>query len=42
MSLRTLNDREAMDRVPFPPALKKYLTYREYTLCGDPFSMCNV
>lgn len=41
MSLRTLNDQEAMARVPFPPALKKYLTYREYKLYGDLFSMCN-
>ncbi len=35
MSLRTLNDPDAMAEVPFPPRLKSYLTYREYDLYGD-------
>ncbi|XP_040885612.1 ankyrin repeat and SOCS box protein 15b [Toxotes jaculatrix] len=34
MSLRMLNDAEAMAAVPFPPRLKNYLTYREYDLYG--------
>lgn len=29
MSFRTLNDHKVMAAVPFPPALKNYLTYRE-------------
>ncbi|XP_067347339.1 ankyrin repeat and SOCS box protein 15b isoform X2 [Channa argus] len=32
MSLRTLNDPEAMAAVSFPPRLKNYLTYKEYDL----------
>ncbi|XP_035470123.1 ankyrin repeat and SOCS box protein 15b [Scophthalmus maximus] len=36
VSLRTLNDPEAMAAAPFPPRLKNYLTYREYHLLGDP------
>ncbi|XP_044041428.1 ankyrin repeat and SOCS box protein 15b isoform X2 [Siniperca chuatsi] len=39
MSIRTLNDPEAMAAVPFPPRLKEYLTYREYNLYGDLSSM---
>nr|XP_046234951.1 ankyrin repeat and SOCS box protein 15b isoform X2 [Scatophagus argus] len=35
MSLRTLNDPEAMASVPFPPGLKNYVTYRGDNLCGD-------
>ncbi|XP_045928563.1 ankyrin repeat and SOCS box protein 15b isoform X1 [Micropterus dolomieu] len=35
MSLRMLNDPEAMAAVPFPPRLKKYLTYGENDLFGD-------
>ncbi|XP_075886359.1 ankyrin repeat and SOCS box protein 15b isoform X2 [Nelusetta ayraudi] len=39
MSLRTLNDHKAMAAVPFPPALKNYLTYREYRPYSDLISM---
>ncbi|XP_013869933.1 ankyrin repeat and SOCS box protein 15b [Austrofundulus limnaeus] len=35
MSLRRLNDPEAMAAAPFPPRLMSYLTYREYDLCGE-------
>uniref|UniRef100_A0A3B4XB90 Ankyrin repeat and SOCS box containing 15b n=1 Tax=Seriola lalandi dorsalis TaxID=1841481 RepID=A0A3B4XB90_SERLL len=35
MSLRTLNDPEAMAAVTFPPRLKHYLTYREYDIYSD-------
>ncbi|XP_041820376.1 ankyrin repeat and SOCS box protein 15b [Chelmon rostratus] len=35
MSLRTLNDPEAMAAVNFPPRLKNYMTYRDYDLCDD-------
>ncbi|XP_018542930.1 LOW QUALITY PROTEIN: ankyrin repeat and SOCS box protein 15b [Lates calcarifer] len=35
LSLRTLNNPEAMAAAPFPPRLKSYLTYREYDLYGD-------
>ncbi|XP_047430898.1 ankyrin repeat and SOCS box protein 15b isoform X2 [Mugil cephalus] len=35
MSLRMLNNPEAMAAAPFPPRLKNYLTYREYDLYGD-------
>ncbi|XP_041832937.1 ankyrin repeat and SOCS box protein 15b isoform X2 [Melanotaenia boesemani] len=36
MSIRTLNDPEAMIAVPFPPRLTSYLTYREYDLYNKP------
>ncbi|XP_070785243.1 ankyrin repeat and SOCS box protein 15b [Enoplosus armatus] len=39
LSLRTLNDPEAMAAVPYPPRLKKYLTYREYDLYDDLSSL---
>ncbi|KAM9334461.1 ankyrin repeat and SOCS box protein 15b [Symphorus nematophorus] len=39
MSLRTLNDSVAMSAVPFPPALKNYITYRDYDLYGALFPM---
>lgn len=42
MSLRTLNDHKAMAAVPFPPALKNYLTYREYRPYSDLISMWNI
>ncbi|XP_017270271.1 ankyrin repeat and SOCS box protein 15b [Kryptolebias marmoratus] len=35
MSLRRLNDPEAMAAAPFPPRLMSYLTYREYDLYGE-------
>ncbi|XP_008301161.1 ankyrin repeat and SOCS box protein 15b [Stegastes partitus] len=35
MSLRTLNDREAMAAFPFPPRLTNFLTYREYDVYGE-------
>ncbi|XP_071359032.1 ankyrin repeat and SOCS box protein 15b isoform X2 [Trachinotus anak] len=35
MSLRMLNNPEAMAAVAFPPRLKNYLTYKEYDLFGD-------
>ncbi|XP_022604847.1 ankyrin repeat and SOCS box protein 15-like [Seriola dumerili] len=35
MSLRTLNNPEAMAAVTFPPRLKHYLTYREYDIYSD-------
>lgn len=35
MSLRRLNDPEAMAAAPFPPRLLSYLTYREYDLYGE-------
>uniref|UniRef100_A0A3Q3K4V7 SOCS box domain-containing protein n=1 Tax=Monopterus albus TaxID=43700 RepID=A0A3Q3K4V7_MONAL len=35
MSLRVLNNPAAMAAVPFPPRLKKYLTYREYDLYSN-------
>jgi len=34
MSIRTLNDPEAVAAVPFPPRMISYLTYREYDLYG--------
>ncbi|XP_026182775.1 ankyrin repeat and SOCS box protein 15b [Mastacembelus armatus] len=39
MNLRTLNDPDAMEAVPFPPRLKNYLTYREYDLYRNLSSM---
>ncbi|XP_070405095.1 ankyrin repeat and SOCS box protein 15b isoform X2 [Nothobranchius furzeri] len=35
MSIRMLNDPEAMSAAPFPPRLMSYLTYREYNLYGQ-------
>uniref|UniRef100_A0A3Q3VPQ7 SOCS box domain-containing protein n=1 Tax=Mola mola TaxID=94237 RepID=A0A3Q3VPQ7_MOLML len=35
MSLRALNDPQAMAAVPLPPTLKSYVTYRDYDLCSD-------
>ncbi|KAM6961524.1 ankyrin repeat and SOCS box protein 15b [Tautogolabrus adspersus] len=35
MGLRTLNNPEAMATVPFPPRLRKYLTYSDYDLYGE-------
>nr|XP_029135210.1 ankyrin repeat and SOCS box protein 15-like [Labrus bergylta] len=35
MGLRTLNNPEAMAAVPFPPRLRKYLTYSDYDLYGE-------
>ncbi|XP_051804474.1 ankyrin repeat and SOCS box protein 15b [Acanthochromis polyacanthus] len=35
MSLKILNNPEAMTTLPFPPMLTKYLTYREYEQYGE-------
>ncbi len=34
MTLRRLNDPELMSTVPFPPALKNFLLYKEYDIYG--------
>ncbi|KAM6984770.1 ankyrin repeat and SOCS box protein 15b [Aplochiton taeniatus] len=34
MTPRTLNDLKVMAKVPFPPMLKNYLTYKEYDIYG--------
>lgn len=35
MMLRRLNDPEFMSTVPFPPALKNFLLYKEYDIYGQ-------
>lgn len=35
MMLRRLNDPEFMSMVPFPPALKNFLLYKEYDIYGQ-------